>query len=113
MDSKKFYRERKATEEALSVFFDKQSERDRVRKMVDRGYNRKDLMMFWADMAKVILRYTTLDDHFTIIFSYHFMILSHFRRDSRISLPFYLLSSLEHSLANHVKNNENPILQRV
>lgn len=28
-------------------------------------------------------------------------------------MPFYLLSYLEHSLVNHVKNNENPIFHEV
>lgn len=41
MVGKKFYKERKAMEESLSVFFDKQSERDRVRTMADGGYNRE------------------------------------------------------------------------
>lgn len=97
-------------EEVLTVFFNKQSERDRVRKMVDKGYNRKYLMSLLADMAKGIMRYITLDEHFASIFSYHFMILNHFRHDRRISLPFYLLSSLENSLTNHAKNDDNPIL---
>lgn len=78
--------------------------------MVNRGYNRKDLISLQADMAKVIMRYLTLDNHFTSIFSYHFMMLNHCRHDRRISLLFYLLSSLEHSLANHVKNGDNLIL---
>lgn len=38
------------------------------------------------------------------------MILNHFWHNKRISLPFYLLSSLENSLANHTKNSDNPVL---
>lgn len=38
------------------------------------------------------------------------MILNHFRHNKRISLHFYVLSSLEHNLENHTKNSDNPIL---
>lgn len=104
------YRERKAMKEALSIFFNKRSERNRVRKMADRDYKRRDLMNLWVEMEEVIMRYITLDGHFDSIFSYHFTILNHFRHDRKISFPFYLFSSLEHSLSNHAKISENPIL---
>ncbi|XP_059072055.1 probable aldehyde oxidase 4 [Cryptomeria japonica] len=43
-------------EEALSILFDKKSERDRVNKMVDEGYNINDLMKLWANVVEVIMR---------------------------------------------------------
>lgn len=60
MDDKNFYRERKAAKEATSSFFNKQSERNRVRKMANGGYRRKDLQPLWVDVAEVIIRYLHL-----------------------------------------------------
>lgn len=44
MEGRKFYKERKNLEEALSIFYDKQSERSGVRKNPDGGYNRNNLL---------------------------------------------------------------------
>lgn len=79
MEGKKFYRERKKS--ALSIFYDKQSERSIVRKNMDEGYNRKDLLTLWADIAEFIMRYITLDGRYASIVSYHLTILNHFRLD--------------------------------
>lgn len=43
MESKKFYRERKAEKKTIATFFDKERKRKRVRKMKEGGYNKKDL----------------------------------------------------------------------
>lgn len=92
------------------MFFDKQRKRDKVKKMADGGYNRKDLMSLWANKAKIIMRYITLDSHFESIFSYHLTILNHFRHDKNISFSFYLLSTLGHGLSNHSKSSDKPML---
>lgn len=104
MEGNKFYKEHKASKETLSIFFDKYSERDRVRKMVDGVYNRKDLMRLWVDIAEVAMRMITLNGHYVSIFLYHFTILDHFRHDRKIYMSFCLLSYLENSLSNHEKN---------
>lgn len=36
--------------------------------------------------------------------------MNHFRHDRKIFIPFYLLSSLKHSLEKHVENLDNPVL---
>lgn len=81
-----------------------------MQKIKDDVYNRKDLQSLWAEIAEVIMRYITHDGHYANIFSYHFMILNHFRYNKIISLPFYLLSFLENSLANHTKNSDNLVV---
>lgn len=63
-----------------------------------------------ADVAEVIMRYVTLDGRYARIFSYQFVILNPFKHDRKISIPFYLLSSLKHSLEKHAKNVDNPVL---
>lgn len=112
IEGNNFYRERTVIEEAIVAFFDKESERKRVQKMKDYGYNRKDLQSFRPEMIKVIMRYITLDDQYASILSYHFMILNHFSHNKRISLPFYLLSSLENNMVNQTKNSDNRILHQ-
>lgn len=110
MEGKKFYWERKNSDEALSIFYDKKSDWSRVKKNEDGGYNRKDLLKIWVDIAKFIVRYITLEGHYASIFSYHFTILNHLRHDKIFSIPFYLLSSLENSIHKNFENEENPVL---
>ncbi|XP_059077170.1 uncharacterized protein LOC131876281 [Cryptomeria japonica] len=56
MKGRKFYTERKSTNEAISTFFDNLKEHNRIQKMVDGGYNQKDLQMPWVDAVEVIMR---------------------------------------------------------
>lgn len=49
------------------------------------------------------MEYLTVDGGFTKIYNYNFAILNHFRHGAKIYLPLYLASSLNESLADHVK----------
>lgn len=56
-------------------------------------------------MLNVLMEYVTLDGRYTRVFKYHSILLNHFKHQVRVSLPFYLASSLNASLRN---NRQNP-----
>lgn len=65
---------------------------------------------FWQNFLRVLMEYLTVDSRFTKIYNYHFAIFNHFHHGAKISLPFYLASSLNESLVDHAKNpNSYPI----
>lgn len=78
--------------------------------MADGGYNKKELISLQADMEEFIMRYITLDGRYASIFSHYFTILNHFRHGRLISIPFYLVSSLENSLVKHSENQDNLVI---
>ena len=49
-------------------------------------------------MLQAIIYYVTLDTRFSRVFSHHFVLLNHFRHGIKVSIPFYLLSSLKDSI---------------
>lgn len=59
------------------------------------------------------MEHLTVDGRFTKIYNYHFAILNHFHHGAKISLPFYLASSLNESLTDYAKNpNSYPIAHK-
>ena len=48
----------------------------------------------------VLMRYLTLEGRFDVCYYYHFSLLIHFRNRDFISIPFYLLHSLEDMVAD-------------
>lgn len=52
----------------------------------------------WDEMFFLLMKYFTLEGQFTRFYNYHLPLLNHFRHNALISFPFYLMSSLEHSI---------------
>lgn len=67
-------------------------------------YDINVLKDIWTQLLKVIMDYFTLDGHFTRVYSHHIFLLNHFRHNVRVSLPFFLMSSLQTSFKDHRKN---------
>ena len=59
------------------------------------GFRREKLPEPWNDMCLVLMQYLTLEGRFDVLYYYHFPLLNHFRNRDFISIPFFLLHSLE------------------
>lgn len=57
-----------------------------------------------------LMRYFILDGRYTTLYGHHFVMLNHFQHSKLISLPFYLVLSLEEGIANFRKNPRNTFL---
>lgn len=64
-------------------------------------YDLVRIVSHWRKVLNVLMEYATLDGRSTRVFGYHFLLLNHFKNQVRVSLPFYLASSLNASLHNH------------
>jgi len=62
------------------------------------SFDRAKLPEPWDAMCFILMKYFTLKGRFTRFYNYHLPLLNHFHRNAKISFPFYLLSSLEHSV---------------
>lgn len=103
-DDINFYRDRKFSVEAIKNFPKNEEERACIAKKDNISYYLpNEVNSFWQKMLKVLMEYLTIDGRFSKVYNYHFVILNHFRHGSKISLPFYLASSLNDSLADHAK----------
>ena len=59
------------------------------------GFTTDKLPITWDDVCLVLMRYLTLEGRFGVFYYYHFPMLNHFRNRDFISIPFFLLHSLE------------------
>lgn len=55
-------------------------------------------------MLKVIMEFVMVDERFTKVYSYHFVFLNHFRYGNKVFVPYYLVSSLNDCLVDHIKS---------
>lgn len=74
-----------------------------VKKMAS-YYDISIIKEFWVKFLKVIMEYFTLDGQFTRVYGHHFVLLNHFHDGGKVSLPFYLMSTLRANFRDH-KNN--------
>lgn len=74
------------------------------------GYQRSSLKVLWQDVVEEIMRYVTLEGRYTMINTYHFLLLNHFKHKKRISFPYYLLISLDLGIKDYMKNPKNLVL---
>lgn len=106
---RKFYRDRGAAKKTLANFF-KFDEKKKLREVGSGGHAHKSLKPLWRDLVLDIMHYFTLEGRFSIVYSYHFMLLNHLCHKVLVSFPFYLLLSMENSIENHRKNPKKVIL---
>lgn len=98
MEGTKFYRDRKYAAEALKNFLKLEDEKGKLVKTDNISYyTLQQVKPFWQKFLRVLMEYLTVDGRFTKIYNYHFAILNHFHHGAKISLPFYLASSLNES----------------
>ena len=70
------------------------------------GFKRDKLPEPWDDVCLVLMRYLTLEGRFGVCYYYHFPLLNHFRNRDFISIPFFLLHSLE-DMINDVREKKS------
>lgn len=66
----------------------------------------KSISRPWRFVLFVLIKYTTLDGHFSKIYGHHFMLVNHFMHGVRINFPFYLMQSLDGSILS-LQNDPN------
>lgn len=106
---RKLYRDKNESSLAMNYFF-KDDKRRKLERDKCGGYFPSSLKEIWRDFFDDIMRYFTLDGHFSIIFGHHFFFLNQFRHKKKVSFPFYLFVSLENGIWDHIHNPKNPIL---
>lgn len=104
MEGTKFYRDRMCTAEAFKKFPKMEDKKSNLEKKDNISYfTPQQVKPFWQKILRALMEYLTVHGRFTKIYNYHFAILNHFHHGVKISLPFYLASSLNKSLADHIK----------
>ena len=83
-------------EASMNRFFTGEEELQRYRG----GFKRDKLPIPWNDACLVIMKYLTLEGRFGVYYYYHFPLLNHFRNRDFISIPFFLLHSLEDMISD-------------
>ena len=92
MKGKKWKKVTKISDDAnMNSFFKEDEESIHYRG----GFKRNKLPMPWDDVCLVLMRYLMLEGRFGVCYYYHFPLLNHFRNRDFISIPFFLLHSLE------------------
>lgn len=105
-----FYRDKKILANAISVFVKNEMEKDNLVK-IDTYYDIEFIKKNWWYVLKILIEYITLDPRFDRITMYHFVLLNHFRHGVKISLPFYLYTSMSKSIEGFKKKPvTNPTL---
>lgn len=100
----KFYRDQKFAVEAIKNFPKSDEEKVQLTKKENVSYYLPhQVKSFWQNMLRVLMEFLIVDGRFTKVYNYHFAILNHFCHGFKISLPFYLASSLNEILADHEK----------
>lgn len=61
-----------------------------------KGVDTASLPPPWQNATYFIQKYITCEGRFTVLFHYHFMLLSHLHHGHLINLPYFLLQSLKH-----------------
>lgn len=89
-----FYRDRKLSDRVVEEFAKTAKERNRLVKICNSYFRPGSISRPWRFVMFVVIEYLTLDDRFTKIFGYHFMLVNYFRHRVRLNLPFYLRQSL-------------------
>lgn len=92
MDDIKFYRDRKISDAAMKKFLKDEEEKDRLVKGSHTYYSPKVIKLIWRRVLLAIMEFITLDGRFTRVYSYHFVILNHFRYKEKIFIPYYLFA---------------------
>jgi hypothetical protein len=72
-----------------------------------KGIDRTSLPPPWKDVSYFVQRYITCEGRFTIVFNYHFMLLSHLHHGKFLNIPYFLLESMK-LMASSVHQSKHP-----
>lgn len=102
---KKFYRDRMNSGQAvIELMKDVEEKRALVKKST--YYLPSSIKLLWRFVLRVIIKYIFLDTRFNCLCMNHFVLLNHFRYDAKISIPFFLYSSINENINDY---KEKPI----
>lgn len=111
MDGIKFYRDRKLSNVAVKKFPKDEEENARLAKGSHTYYSPKVIKLIWHRVLFAIMEFITLDERFTRVYNYHFVILNHFRYKEKISIPYYLFCVLNVGIKDVISNPKtNPTM---
>lgn len=72
-----------------------------------KGVQRMSLPNPWSEVAYFVRKYFTCEGRHSLLFGYHFKLLTHLRHQRLLNLPYFLLRSLQ-SMSHNVKHTNNP-----
>lgn len=64
------------------------------------GFRRDKVPEPWDDMCLMIMKYLMLEGRHIVYYFYHFPLLDHFRNREFVSIPFFLMHTLEDTVMN-------------
>ncbi len=102
MEGSKFYRDKKLSSNAVKEFVKNSVEMNKLEKK-ESFYVTETIKKIWRYVLYALIDYVTLDPRFDQVRTHHFVILNHFHHKKRISIPFYLLTSLNKEISSSKK----------
>lgn len=94
----KFYRDRGILDKVADKFPITDGERRKMIKIDNSYHSPKRICRPWRFVLFASIEYITLDGRFTRAYGHHFVLLNHFHHGERVSLPYYLACSMDHTI---------------
>ena len=88
--------ERKLGQQAKKEFFPPEEEFSEDKN----GVRRTSLLPLWSEVSLQIMKYITCEGRFSIVYGYHFRLLTELRHqmdlpvENKLSIPYFLLQSM-------------------
>lgn len=103
-EGRNFYRDRKVSKEAIDRYPETDKEKKCLVKLSKTYYPPRAFVKPWREVLFVIMCYITLDGRFTKVYSYHFVLLNHYRHDEKVNFPYFLLRSMNATIKAYKEN---------
>lgn len=98
IEGMKFYRDRSISDKAANKFPVTEGEKKTMVKVDNSYHSPKRICRTWRFVLFATITYTTLDGRFTGAYGHHFVFLNHFHHGEKVSLPYYLACSMDHTI---------------
>lgn len=111
IEGMKFFRDRKISDEAVMKFPKSEEEREVMVKVSNSYFEANTIKNLGREVFRVVMEYITMDERFTRVYDYQFILLNHFKYKVKVYFPHYILCSLKHYILEHHKSPRSaPIL---
>lgn len=94
----KFYKDRSVSNKATDRFPITDGEKRKLVKVDNPYHSPKCICKPWRFVLFATISYITLDERFTRACGHHFVLLNHFYYGDKVSLPYYLACSMDHTI---------------
>ena len=98
----KFLRDEKLLSNAVKDFVKNTKELNALKKS-ETFYEMESIKNLWRYVLHAIIEYITLDPRFDHVRTHHFILLNHFWHGSKISFPYYFLTSRSKAVSSFKK----------